>query len=109
MMRISALLIALGMVVGNYAHAGDILVLPGSSELRGPAASQRLIVLIENGGQFVGDVTNKSEFTSSHPDVAKVDAGGRVQPVANGETIITASYAGKQNKAHFRVTNVENP
>jgi hypothetical protein len=89
--------------------AADLKVLPANTILTGRQASQRLIVLTEENGQFVGDLTSQAEFVSANAAVATVDAGGRVRPVADGETVITASHAGKQAIAHLKVTHTQEP
>ena len=48
-------------------EAGHLKLLPDTITLTGPQAGQRLIVLIEEGGQYVGDRTGQAAFTSSNP------------------------------------------
>jgi hypothetical protein len=97
------------LAFANAATAEELKVLPAENILTGAHANQRLIVLVETGGQFVGDRTNKAEFTSSNSAVATVDAAGIVRPVADGEAIITASVDGKEGKAKVRVTQTKEP
>src|SRR6266849_2956875 len=87
--------LALVSILHVNSFADGLRLLPADTVLTGPRASQRLIVLAEANGHFVGDLTSKADFATSNPAVATVDAGGKVQPLGDGETTITATFDGK--------------
>lgn len=71
--------------------AATLRVLPGDVTLTGPNASQRLLVVDADGNEVRADLSAKATFRSSAPAIARVDAGGVVRPVADGEATITAT------------------
>jgi hypothetical protein len=88
------------------AKAGDAVKLPTPDEVKslqahptnftmvGADASRQLVITgtLANGQQdLTGDVT----YAVTDPKVARVSASGRVVPLANGTTTITAVYGGK--------------
>src|SRR5437773_6530056 len=85
------------------AEAGQLKLLPETIALTGPQAGQRLIVLIEEGGQYVGDRTGQATFTSSNPAVASVSEAGFVKAVGDGEAVIKADFEGKEATAKVQV------
>src|SRR5438046_297313 len=89
--------------------AADLKLLPAETTLSGPHATQRLLVLSDDGGRIVGDVTSKATFASSNPAVVTVDKSGTVRAVGDGEAVITASDAGKQVTARVKVGKTKEP
>src|SRR5437773_11803035 len=89
--------------------SGELKVLPIEATLAGPRVSQRLIALGQDKGRIVGDLTSKTEFSSSNPAVATVDGGGIVRSVGDGEAIITATSDGKQATAKVKVVGSKAP
>jgi hypothetical protein len=83
--------------------------MPAEIALSGPQASQRLIVLADEGGQLRADLTPQAKFTSSNPAVATVDEAGVVKAVGDGEAVITAAHDGKQAAAKVKVTKAKEP
>ena len=83
-----------------------VALLPPESELRTPESRQQLLAeLTSPDGN--GDLTKQTQFTSSSPAVAKVDAAGVVSPVADGEAIITGkTRTGLTATARIRVKGV---
>lgn len=69
-----------------------IQVYPKTRELHFPAVSQRLVVLASFSGGRVRDVTDLAVFSSSHDEVAPVDAVGQVVAKDRGEATILARY-----------------
>jgi hypothetical protein len=100
----AALFLASGQVLVD-----ELRILPADTTLTGPQASQRLIAVVEQGGQIVHDLTSKAEFASSNPAVAAVDQGGVVRPVADGEATITALVEGQKATAHVKVVQAHAP
>jgi hypothetical protein len=77
--------------------------------MTGPHATQRLLVLAEEGGKVVGDLTGKAALTSSNPAVAFVAADGMLRPAGDGEAIITATHQDKQATARVKVVQSKEP
>jgi hypothetical protein len=79
------------------AHAGgdQLALLPATSTLSGPHATQQLIAVSVTGSHFSGERTSKATFATSDESVATVDESGIVHPVGNGEATITATVDGQ--------------
>src|SRR6266699_669108 len=99
----------LAAILPGTVTAGGLKLLPESITLTSPQSSQRLIVLIEEGGQYVGDRTGQATFTSSNPTVASVSEAGFIKTVDDGEAVITADLDGKQVSAKVRVEKTHEP
>jgi hypothetical protein len=97
------------LLCATKAHAGNLQILPSESTLTGPHASQRLIVLAEESGKFIGDLTGKATFASSNPEVATVNEAGVVKAVGDGEAVITGAVDGKQITAKVTVAKTKEP
>jgi hypothetical protein len=89
--------------------AAGLKLLPVDPTLTGAHAHQRLIVLAEAEGKYVGDRTPEAEFASSNPTVATVDAAGIVQARGDGEAILTARHGGQQVTATVKVAKTTEP
>jgi hypothetical protein len=90
------------------AAAADLKILPSEMSLTGPHARQRLLVLAEEDGKIVGDLTVKVELASSNPAVA-ILKDGAVQAVGDGEAVVTATHNGRQATAKVKVTATKAP
>jgi hypothetical protein len=105
---------ALGMLrffclfVAVSAFAADFTVLPGSVALDGPEAYQQLLAEASAEGHQE-DWTRTAQWTSSDPNIAKVDPGGMVRPAGDGEATITAKANGQTASVVVRVTNAHAP
>src|SRR5262249_23285715 len=53
------------------------------------------------------DVTSKSRLSVSHSERAKVDAAGRVEALADGETVLQAEIRGRVTTAAIRIEGSE--
>lgn len=73
----------------------DLLIDPASVTLHPGEQHTPKVTAVTKADESVKDVTGAATFTSSNPDVATVDANGRVTAVSPGVTQITASYDGK--------------
>ena len=83
-------------------------VLPSAVELATAESRQQLLAELENGA-VIEDWTRASTWTSSAPAIAKVDANGKVSPVADGEAVITAVKDGLTASVKVRVRNSKAP
>src|SRR5262245_2089352 len=90
-------------------EAGQLKLLPETVTLTGPQAGQRLIVLTEEGGHYVGDRTSQATFISSNPAVASVNEAGFVKAVGDGEAAITAKFENQQATAKIKVEKTQTP
>ena len=104
-MKKLVLLIALllAAILPEAVTAAGLKLQPENITLTGPQAGQRLIVLAEESGQYVGDRTGQATFTSSNPAVASVSEAGFVNAVGDGEAVITASFEGNQAIANVKI------
>ncbi len=84
-------------------------LLPAQIHLTGPAAVQRLLVLVTEDGKVVGDQTAKAKFTSSNPAAVRIDENGVAHAVGDGSATITAMIDGKQAKAQVTVQGTSRP
>jgi hypothetical protein len=101
-------LIALSLALACVpASAAELTLLPPDVTLTGPHATQRLIVVAEEGGKVVADRSPDAKFTSSQPTIATVDQLGVVRPVADGEAVITATHGDSQATARVKVTKAK--
>ena len=89
MLRLLSPLLLL-LAVGPAA-AAEARVYPPEVAIAGPNRTQQLIVVNEENGRVVGDLTPKATFASSNPAVAKVDVAGLVTAAGPGEATITAT------------------
>ena len=89
--------------------AATLRVLPGDVTLTGPNASQRLLVVDADGNEVRADLTSKATFRSSAPAIARVDAGGVVRPVADGEATITATSGDRSASVKVVVQKTKEP
>src|SRR6266571_7475738 len=81
--------------------AEQLAILPSDIVLTGPEARQKLLIERIRDGQFIGQVTNQIELSSSDSAVVRIEKGVAM-PVKNGAATIVAK-AGKQS-ATGRVT-----
>jgi hypothetical protein len=93
----------------TIAPAADLKIEPAAVTLTGSHASQRLLVLAEESGQFVGDRTRQAKFTTSNVAVATVDETGTVKVAGDGEATITATLDGSHATAKVKVTKTKEP
>jgi Protein of unknown function (DUF1553)/Protein of unknown function (DUF1549) len=82
---------------------------PGAVTLRGPLATQRLLVHRLEKKDIVADVTERSEFFSSDPKVAIVDEHGVVKAVGDGEAKISASHDDLNAAVKIKVEKTREP
>src|SRR5688572_1555112 len=80
------------------AEVNTLAVAPATVTLKGLDDSTQLVITgqLKNGKtqDFSGDV----QYTVANPAIARVTTAGRVMPIANGATEITATYGDKSIK-----------
>ncbi len=95
-------------VCGILSAADNLTILPSTIELNGPEARHHLLAQVALG-DHQEDWTRKTEWRSSNPKVAIVDANGEVRPMSDGEVTITATAVGHSASATVRVKNWQVP
>ena len=76
--------------------AGELVILPEHTVLRGQGARQQLLIETRQNGSFIGSQTDEAKFSSSNPNVATVDESGLVTAVGDGRAILTAKVGERQ-------------
>lgn len=69
---------------------GDLQATPASVTLTHPERPHSILVRAHTKGGYDIDLTADTKFQSANEQIAKVDATGWIQPIASGETTITA-------------------
>ncbi|HEY0551705.1 MAG TPA: DUF1549 domain-containing protein, partial [Verrucomicrobiae bacterium] len=75
-------------------RATSIEILPGDVEMDLAGRDQQILVIAKYPDGTTRDVTREAHFSVSNTDVAKVDAGGKVQGLRRGEAAILIRYEG---------------
>lgn len=88
--------------------ADSLSILPGNLELNGPEARHQLLAEAVVG-DHQEEWTRSAEWSSSDPNIAKVDQTGLVTPVSDGEAAITAKAQGRSASVTVRVKNTKAP
>ncbi len=88
--------------------AENLSILPRTIDLDGPEARHHLLAEADLG-DHQEDWTRKTEWRSSNPKIAIVDATGEVRPMGDGEAVITAAAQGRTATATVRVKNSQVP
>ena len=106
---------AAGVLLGIAAAVGSapakdrtidgVSIVPGEVVLSDSRATQRLVVEARSGELLVGDVTAGAKFRSTDASVAKVDETGRISPVGDGKTTVTAVVDGRETSIPVTVRN----
>ncbi|MFC5468579.1 CBM35 domain-containing protein [Cohnella suwonensis] len=68
------------------------------------SADVQTFVQAVNTDETVQDVTSASQFSSSNPDIATVDASGKIHGVSGGTATVTAQYNGASATANVTVS-----
>lgn len=101
-----ALPLLFSMLFTAVSTADELRVLPAEIKLDGPAASQRLLVLVERDGKFIADVTAEATWQTADNKVVKCSKEGIVKGKGNGQTTITAKWQGQSATANLDVTGM---
>jgi hypothetical protein len=88
------------------ASAAEVRVYPPEVTLSGPNRAQQLVVVQEENGRVVADLSAGAAFASSDEKVAKVDAKGRVTAAGSGEATITATALARPVRVKVAVAPV---
>ncbi len=105
MLRICLLL----LVWPTFAWSATPRILPEKVTLTGPRASQRLLVVAQDGADIVADRTSQATFSSSAPSVVAVEAGGTLRAVGDGSAVITARLGEQAATIAVQVVGTREP
>jgi hypothetical protein len=108
-MHLRLLLSALALAISLPASAAELRVYPPAVALAGPNRTQQLLVVEEEGGRVVRDLTATAKFTTGSDKIAKVSGAGVVTAAGNGEAVITAAVEGRTATAKVSVSGFEKP
>src|SRR5437870_3382610 len=102
-MKTRSVSLLLLLLATGPAAAADLRVYPPEVAIAGPNRTQQLIVVHEENGRVVADLTPKTTFASSNTAVAKIDAAGLVTAAGPGEATITATALNQPVTVKVRV------
>lgn len=91
--------------VGGLCFAGDLKIYPTEIILNGPRAVQNLIVVEEEAGKGIADRTAEVQFSLANPKLAVISPDQTLVPLADGETTLTATGAGKSTTVKIKIQN----
>ncbi len=99
--------IAHGLVEESAPKLLSVRLVPEGVSLWGVRAVQRFLVMGKYTDGLERDVTLQSRFSVSDDQIARVDEGGRVVALADGETVLGAEVADQMAKTVIRVEGSE--
>lgn len=99
-----ALLALAALLAPHIARAADLRAYPTEVSIGGPNRAQQLVVVEEENGRAVRDLTSSAKFTSSAESVANVDASGVVTGLKDGEAKVTVTVGGKSVAVPVKVS-----
>ena len=85
----------------------SLQVYPNKLDLRGADDAPQLIVTAELADGRLRDLSGDVQYAPADPKVIRVANSGRVFPLANGSTTITASFGGKTVQVPVTATAVD--
>ncbi len=86
------------VVLPKPADVASLACSPTKIALKGLDDAQQLVITATLAGNRLQDLSGDVKFEVANPKVARVSTSGRVIPLANGSTEITATYGDKTFK-----------
>lgn len=86
----------------------SLRVEPGRRMLQNAASHQQLLAVGKYSDGSERDLTDRTKWSISNVSLAKVDAGGRLDAIGDGEVIVTAEVEGQSARAHFEIRGTSN-
>jgi hypothetical protein len=80
------------------AEVKALLAFPTRVALKGMDDSQQLVITAELASGRLQDLSGDVKYTIADPKVARVTSAGRIMPLANGSTEVSAAYGDKTIK-----------
>lgn len=108
MKRFSVILSVIWLSVASLHARESLTILPEKIELNGAIARQRLVVERVEDKQYIGEVRDAVTYTSSNPQVVRLENGFAV-PVSNGSATIKAQVGRKTVTTKIKVTGMDAP
>ena len=103
------ILLGLSLLVPRpVGGAETVALLPAKFILNGPAARQQLLFERLDGNHFVGQVTNEVSFSSSRPDIVRIESGFAF-PLTNGAATLVARAGDQEAWAEVSVSGMDEP
>ncbi len=106
MKRFTAIFCALWLGISCLHARESLQILPEKIVLHGSISQQRLVVERVEDKQFIGEVREGVTYTSSNPDVVRIEKGF-VVPVANGSATVKATIGKKSLSTKVTVTGID--
>jgi len=85
-----------------------LAIVPQTIILHGPEARQQLILEKTLNNQFIGQITNDVQFSSSDTNIVRIEKGDAI-PVKNGAATITAKSGKESASAQITVEAMDKP
>lgn len=108
-MRRTLLTLLAGLITASFTSAAGLSVYPTRLDIRGADDAPQLIVSAEPTPGKPLDVTDTVTYAVTDAKIARVDADGRVHPLANGSTTINISHQGQSLSVPVTVVSMETP
>ncbi|HEV3262420.1 MAG TPA: DUF1549 domain-containing protein [Gemmataceae bacterium] len=89
------------------AEVVSLVAHPTKIALKGNDDAQQLVLTATLAGRRLQDLSADITYEAANPKVVRVTSAGRVIPLANGRTEITATYGDKVVKVPVRVDSVD--
>jgi len=94
---------AILVLVPQLARPAEVAVFPMSLEIHHPRHPHAIQVFAVTAEGFSQDLRDNATITIANPAIASLDDHGWIQPLANGETIITVSAGGQTKSIPLKV------
>lgn len=90
------------LLATTQVQAIDLRVYPPEVAISGPNRTQQLLVVLEENGRVVADLTANARYSSSDSKIATVSSTGLVSAISPGEATITAGSADKSTRVKVK-------
>lgn len=108
MKRFSAILSSLWLIATSAQAGESLTILPEKISLNGAITHQQLVLERVEDKQFIGEVKEGVTYTSSNPDIVRIEKGFAV-PVSNGSATIKATAGNKTVSTKVTVAGMDKP
>lgn len=98
-------LVTLNLVVASASVSrADLQIYPPHVNLDGPESTQRLVIVEQVDGRATADLSDMATYSSSDPKVVSVNQSGEVQPVGEGNAVVTVAVGSRTSTVSVRAT-----
>ena len=91
------------------ALAQTLHIHPAQITLSGPESSDQITVLLNHPDGSSRDITRSARLVLSDPTLATVSPSGRIEPLRDGQLLLTAEADGLTAKAAITIANTSTP